>query len=115
MTTRSAWIVSLLLEDHERRHDGEAGLDHRRELTREDLQRLRLHLLVEEATLGLDDRWACQLLDPLGEQTVAAQLIAGGRQVRCLDLAGELDALGVDRAIGKRRHQSLLSVETAAT
>ena len=40
-------VVALLLEDHERRDDGEAGLDHRRELAREHLQRLRLDLLGE--------------------------------------------------------------------
>ncbi len=38
-------VVGLLLERHERRDDADAGRDHRRELTREDLQRLRLDLL----------------------------------------------------------------------
>jgi len=40
-------VVGLLLEDDERRDDVEARLDHRRELAREDLQRLRLDLLED--------------------------------------------------------------------
>ena len=42
---RQVLVVGLLLEDDERGDDAEAGLDHRRELAREDLQRLRLDLL----------------------------------------------------------------------
>ena len=38
-------VVRLLLEHDERRDDGQARLDHRRELAGEDLERLRLDLL----------------------------------------------------------------------
>ena len=42
-------VLGLLLEDDEGRDDVEPGLDHRRELAREDLQRLRLDLLDGDA------------------------------------------------------------------
>ena len=39
-------VVGLLLEDDERRDDAQAGVDHRRELAREDLERARLDALL---------------------------------------------------------------------
>ena len=42
-------VVRLLLEDDESRDHVEAGLDHRRELAREDLQRPLLHFLTAAA------------------------------------------------------------------
>ena len=56
-----------------------------------------------ERALALRGR-CLQLLDPLGEKPVAAQELARGGEVGRLDLAGELGALGVDRAVRELRH-----------
>ena len=69
--------VGLLLEDHERADDVQACLDHRRELPREDLQRLGLDLL-ERGARG-DLAAGVQLVDPGGQQAADAQLLAGRR------------------------------------
>ena len=93
MTLGQRRVVGLLLEDHKGGHDRQARLDHRRELTREDLQRLRLDGLLldaEEGAAGLCDRSA-DLLEPLRHETVPAQRVARRGKVRCLDLAAELD------------------------
>ena len=71
-------VVGLLLEDHERGDDGETRLDHRRELAREDLQRLGLDLLVEEARLCLRRRLGLDLRDALGEKAAVEQHVPRG-------------------------------------
>src|SRR5580765_5737970 len=104
---REVRIVGLLLEDHQRADDVQAGLDHRRELAREDLQRLRLDLLEDGASTLLA---ACrQLLDELGEQAADAQLLARGVEIGGMDLAIQLQAFSVDRAVGVRRHTNSVS------
>ena len=56
-------VVGLLLERDERGDDADAGLDHRRQLAREDLQRLRLDLLERAAAALLaGGRLLAQLL-----------------------------------------------------
>ena len=98
-------VVRLLLEDHERGHDREAGLDHRRELAREDLQRLRLHLLREHPRLLLVRAGgALDLGNALGEQPAVEQDVPRRGQVSGVDLARELVSLGVDCAVGELRH-----------
>ena len=55
-------VVGLLLERDERRDDADPGLDHRRELPREDLERLRLDLLEGRPRAALAAR------GPLGQR-----------------------------------------------
>ena len=100
-------VVRLLLEDDERADDVQAGLDHRRELAREDLQRLRLDRLEDAADAVVAARG--QLLQVLREQAPDPQLLARGGEVGRVDLARELEALGVDRRIGECGHPRLLS------
>ena len=75
--------------------DVDAGLDQGRELAREDLQRLRVDLLAEARADG------AQLLagrvELLREQAALAQQVARRVEVGRVELALELDALGVDR------------------
>ena len=85
---REVRVVGLLLEDHERADDVQARLDHRRELAREDLQRLRLDLLEDGADALLAARG--QLLEELGEQAADAQLLARSVEVGGMDLARQL-------------------------
>src|SRR3954447_25243546 len=68
-------VVGLLLEDDERREDVEARLDHRLELTREDLQGLRLDLL--EDVLGSLFAGGRQLVQAVREQAADAELLPG--------------------------------------
>ena len=100
-------VVGLLLEDHERADDVQAGLDHRRELAREDLQRLRLDRLEDAADAVLAARG--KLVQLAGEQPADPQLLARCGEVGCVDLARELEALGVDRGVGEGSHPRLLS------
>ena len=97
-------VVGLLLEDHERADDVQPRLDHRRELAREDLQRLRLDLLERGARRLLAGRG--QLVEPRREQAADAQLLARRRRIGCMHLAERLDADGVDRAVRVGRHTS---------
>ena len=69
-------VVGLLLERHERLNDADAGLDHRRELAREDLERLRLHLLERAARPALAGGGA--LGQRLRQEPARLQLLAGG-------------------------------------
>ena len=96
-------VVGLLLEDCERRHDVQAGLDHRRELPREDLEGLRLHALhgaAEAAAL----RGRAALYELEREQPARAQRLVGPARVAGADLAGGLEAGGVDRGVGVGGH-----------
>ena len=101
-TTRRARVVGLLFEDDERADDVQPGLDHRRELPREDLQRLRLDLGAERRLENAGFAFAApaDLPQRLGQLSLQAQLFARAREVRSDDLSGELSALGVDRRIG---------------
>ena len=93
-------------EDDEGADDREARVDHRRELAREDLERLRLDLLED----GGDALLACGQLDEVLRQELAhAQLLAGSVAIRGVDVPAELDSLRVDRAVGVRRHTRSLS------
>ena len=56
MTAARYLSSRLLLEDDERADDVQAGLDHRRELAGEDLQRLRLDRLEDAADAVLAAR-----------------------------------------------------------
>ena len=97
-------VVGLLLEDHERADDVQAGLDHRRELAREDLQRLRLDLLERGARRLLAGRRAARRASSrAGRGRAAAR---APRRVGRMHLAERLDADGVDRAVRVGRHTS---------
>src|SRR6266508_1031011 len=99
--------VRLLLEDDERADDVQAGLDHRRELPREDLQRFRLYRLEDAADAFFP---ACrQLVELPREQPADAQLLTRCGGVWCVDLARQLEALGVDRRVGEGGHAPPLS------
>ena len=103
MTIDEVHVLGLLLEDDERGDDAQAGLDHRRELAREDLERLGLDALDLDAVLGgvvvtLD------LVEALGQKAPQTELLPRGAQVGRLDLAVQERALRVDGAIGERRH-----------
>src|SRR5207253_8265672 len=67
-------VLGLLLEDDEGADDVEARLDHRRELAREDLERLRLDLLEDRADGLFTARR--KLGEGLREQAAQAQLLA---------------------------------------
>jgi hypothetical protein len=82
---REVRVVGLLLEDHQRADDVQARLDHRRELAREDLQRLRLDLLEDRAGRLFAARR--ELFEELGEQAADAELLTCRVEVRCVDLA----------------------------
>ena len=97
-------VLRLLLERHERSDDADAGLDHRRELAREDLKRLRLDLLERRARAALAARRA--LAQRLGQQPAGLKLLARRREVRGVDLAAELDALRIDCVICECGHVS---------
>src|SRR6478736_6439251 len=99
-------VLRLLLEDHERPDNTEARLDHRRELTREDLQRLRLDLLERRARALLAA--GRQLFQHIGEQPTYAELLPRRLGVRCMKLAGVLDAVDIDRAVREGRHKSAI-------
>jgi hypothetical protein len=95
-------VARLLLEDDERGDDRDAGLDHRRELAREDLQRLRVDPL--ERGRAAAGRGLLDLLEPLREQAAQAQLLARLGEARGADLPVGDDSLGADRAVGERGH-----------
>ena len=102
-------VVGLLLECHERLNDADAGPDHRRELAREDLQRLRLHLLERAGGPAL----ACggALGQRLRQEPARLQLLAGSADVRRVDDARALEPLGVDCVVCECGHLgSLLGV-----
>ena len=103
---RQVLVVRLLLERDERADDADAGLDHRRQLAREDLERLRLDLLELRAQPVLAGR------RPLGERArqQAASLEQLGRRdrVRRVDDARALEPLGVDRLVCECSHVSSL-------
>ena len=87
-------VFRLLLEDHERGDDADAGLDQRRELAREDLERLRGDLL-DPAGPGAG---GCLLLqDRAGEQALLAQLVAGGVEVGRMEEPPRLGSARIDR------------------
>ena len=90
-------VVGLLLEDHQRRHDVQAGLDHRRELPREDLQGLRLDLL--EGVPGTVVARGGKLVQAVREQAADTQLLPRPGQIGRVELPGQLEAGGVDRGI----------------
>ena len=96
-------VRRLLLEDEERGDDVHARLDHRRELAREDLQRLRLDALEVAHRLVLG-RLALDLVQLVGEQSPLAEQVGGRRVVGCVERAVELEALGVDGGVGEGRH-----------
>jgi len=100
---REVEVVGLLLEDHERRDDVESRLDHRRELAGEDLQRLRLDLL--EDVLGALFPGRRELVQAVRQQAADAELLAGPREIRRVELSGELEAGGVDRGIRESSHR----------
>src|SRR4029079_14454106 len=104
---REVRVVGLLLEDHERADDVQARLDHRRELAREDLQRLRLDLLEDGARALLAARR--ELFEELREEDANAQLLPRGAEIRCMDLARHLEYLRGDRAVGERPHTTFAS------
>ena len=95
-------VVRLLLERRQSGDDADPGLDHRRELAGEDLQRLRLDLL-EPAPRRLrrspPARAATARSRPRG-----AELLAGRRRVGGVDLAAQPEALGVDCVVGECGH-----------
>ena len=103
MTVGELLVLGLLLEDDERRDDVQAGLDHRRELAREDLQRLRLDLL-DRAARGLAEPPARGGSSARRPRTRSASRAAA--QVGRVDLARELDALGVDGRVRERGHSA---------
>ena len=89
-------VVGLLLEDGERRDDVQAGVDHGRELPREDLEVARLDLPLERlgATAGGQARsWrsrlhsGAHLVEVLGQQALDRELLAGGSGGRSLHFA----------------------------
>ena len=100
-------VVGLLLERRQCRDHADPGLDHRRELPREDLQRLRLDPLEPR-------RGPFAARGPLGErpreQAARAKLVAGRRRVGGVDLAAHPEALGVDCFVGVCGHCCFLSI-----
>ena len=79
-------VGRLLLEDDERRDDVHPSLDHRRELAREDLQRLGRDALLahlDAAGAGV----VVELVERLREEPLDPELLARGRHVGCTDLA----------------------------
>src|SRR5581483_6638324 len=100
---REVAVVGLLLEDQQAGDDAEPRLDHRRELPREHLERLRLDRLERGAQALLAGRR--HLLELLGEQTAHAQLLTRRIERRCVDLAVGRKARSVDRGVGERSHQ----------
>src|SRR6266511_3487810 len=99
-------VVGLLLEDDEGRDDVQTGLDHRRELAREDLERLWLDLL-EEVACALFPRGG-ELVELARQEAADAQLLPRPEEIGSVKLAGELKALGVDGGIGERSHSQSL-------
>jgi hypothetical protein len=95
-------VLGLLLQDDQRADDVQAGLDHRRELAREDLERLRLDLLEDGADALLTARG--ELFEALCEQAADTQLLPSRFGVGRVDLAAELQAFRIDGAISKGRH-----------
>ena len=95
-------VVGLLLERHERGDDADAGLDHRRELAEEDLERLRLDLLERRPRAGLALRPA--LDEVLRQQPARPQLLLRRDDVGGVDLALELESLGVDCVVSECGH-----------
>ncbi len=95
-------VARLLLQHDQGRDDVEAGLDHRRELPGEDLQRLRFDPL--ERRLGFVGRR--RLGEAAGDQALLAELLARGVLVGRQQLARKLDPLRVDRAVRVRAHCS---------
>ena len=94
-------VVGLLLEDHERLDHTEPGVDHRRELSREDLQKTLLDLLlllrpdrVRSADLGQRNR----------PQPLLPQELPGRAHVGRGDLSSGLGPERVDRTVGEGRH-----------
>ena len=77
------------------------GLDHRRELPREDLQRLRLDLLHRHGEAG---GARCLLVQGQRDEPAHPQRFARRVGVGGVDLAVELEARGVDRRVGVRSH-----------
>src|SRR5262249_17041194 len=98
---REVLVHRLLLQDRERADDAHARLDQRRELTREDLQRLRVDL-VEEALAG--SRLRARRGELLRQQAALAQQVARRLEVGGVELALELDPLSVDRLIAEGGH-----------
>ena len=94
-------VFRLLLEDDERRDDVQPRLDHRRELAREDLERLGLDLLDREG-LALDS--GRPLLEPDRQEPADAQCLPSGARVRRGDLTDRFETGRVDGRIRKRRH-----------
>src|SRR5205814_6430399 len=92
-------VLGLLLEDDERADDVETRLDHRRELAREDLERLWLDLLEDRADGLLAARG--QLHDRLREQAAQPQLLARAVRVGGVDLALRLETVRVDSRVGE--------------
>ena len=95
-------VLGLVLQDHQRLYDVEPRLDHRRELAREDLERLRLDLLEDRADALLAR--GGKLGEALREQAADAELLPCAVRVRRMDLARELEPMGVDRRVCVGRH-----------
>ncbi len=96
-------VVGLLLEDHEGGDDVQPGLDHRRELAREDLHRARLDLLEHRARPFVAA--GRQLLEGVGEQAARAKLLACRLEVGRVDLTDGLQAVDADRGVGEAGHR----------
>src|SRR5438309_3146514 len=77
-------VVGLLLEDHQRGDDVQAGLDHGRELPREDLEGLRLDLL-EDVSRTLVARGR-QLVQGARQQASDTKLLPCSRQIGRMEL-----------------------------
>src|SRR6266545_3416325 len=95
-------VVGLLLEDDERPDDGETRVDHGRELARKDLEGLGLDLLEDGADALLTLRG--ELAQLLSQEAAHAELLACCIGIRGVDLALQLEALRVDRAVSESRH-----------
>ena len=98
-------VLGLLLEDRQRRDDVQTRLDHRRELTREDLERLGLDPLDHAAETAFGPVGVLDQLER--EQAAGAQRLLGAREIARGHLTGGLDAGGVDRGVSVGRHPRL--------
>ena len=96
-------VLGLVLEDEQRRDDAHAGLDQRRELAREDLQRLRLDLREADAAT----RRGRLLREHPREQAALAELILGRVFVGCVKHPFGLEPLGVDGGVSEGSHSFL--------
>ena len=97
-------VVRLLLEDHERGDDVHPGLDHRRELAREDLERLRLDALEDLGGRARGGAVVGDLLDAVGQKAALPKGADRGGEVGRHQRAVELETFRVDRVVSEGRH-----------